>query len=168
MLQAFATSDRVVRSVSIVTAVLSIAGIAFLVALVWLFFSNRQTLAVRLFVVIVSTGLVELAMKMFLPQAPMPEGVGRSADHSPVVALSYPYPYPSGHMLRSVLLLGLIFVLWNNRPARMVIVILLAGMAVSRVYMGVHWATDVVGGALLGVAGLLWVFKNRKESRKWR
>ena len=44
-------------------------------------------------------------------------------------------------------------------PAITASIIALAGIA--RVYMGVHWASDVLGGLLLGVAtliGLLWVY----------
>jgi undecaprenyl-diphosphatase len=121
-----------------------------------LFLGGRRVLAGRLLAAFVVTGLVEFAMKMLLPQVPMPEETARSTDPSPILEVAY--PYPSGHVLRSVILLGAVYVLWPNRFARAAVLIFLAGMAASRVYLGVHWASDVLGGALLGVAGIAWAF----------
>lgn len=133
-----------------------------LVALVvWLFLTNNRTLALRLSIAVFATSLVELAMKMWLPQLPMPEETSRAEDYSPIVDVPYAYPYPSGHMLRSVLLFGAIYLLWQNSVGRVLILLVLGGMAVTRVYMGVHWPSDVIGGALLGLAGLAWVFRKR-------
>ncbi|MGF1471601.1 MAG: phosphatase PAP2 family protein [Rubrobacteraceae bacterium] len=146
---------------------ISIAALAVLG--IWLFSTNRRVLAVRLAIALLVTSLVELSMKMLLPQAAMPEDTGRSTGYSPLVDVPYAHPYPSGHMLRSVLLLGVVFVLWKNRTARSLIVAALLGMAVSRMYLGVHWASDVIGGTLLGLAGLAWIFYHRKGgSKAWK
>ena len=145
-----------------VPGTLEYVGVAMLVLAAGLSLSGRRALAVSLVAVFVATGLLEFAMKLWLPQVPMPEEAARSTDPTPIVEVYYPYPYPSGHMLRSVVLLGAVFVLWPNRLLRAAILVVLSLVAASRVYLGVHWASDVIGGALLGIAGLAWAFKERK------
>lgn len=124
--------------------------------------AGRRELGWRLLAAFVATGLMELAMKFWLPQVMVPEDTARSSDETPLVEIAHPYPYPSGHMLRTSLLLGTVFVLWPNRAVRATIVAILAGMAATRVYLGVHWISDVVGGVLLGIAGVAWVVRKRK------
>ena len=141
---------------------IELTTVALLLLLTMLFFSGRRVLAGRILIVFLVTSVIEVAMKMWLPQVPLPEVYSRSDGHTPLVAIDYPYPYPSGHMLRATILLGAVFVLWKNRVGRVLLFIALIGMALSRVYMGVHWASDVIGGALLGVAGLAWAFGRRK------
>lgn len=144
-------------------------AVALALLLVALFFGGRRVLAGRILVAFLVTSVVEVAMKLWLPQVPLPDVFSRSDGHTPLVAIDYSYPYPSGHMLRTTILLGVVYVLWKNRLGRSLLAIFLLGMALSRVYMGVHWTSDVVGGVLLGVAGLAWAFGNRKRSsRAWR
>ncbi|MDP8949415.1 MAG: phosphatase PAP2 family protein [Actinomycetota bacterium] len=139
------------------------SGAAMLALAAGLFLAGRRALAGYLLVAFVATGLLELAMKLWLPQVPVPEEAARSTDPTPTLEVHTPHPYPSGHMLRSVILLGAVFVLWPNRILRGAILVSLIGLAASRVYLGVHWASDVIGGALLGVAGLAWVFRKASQ-----
>ena len=66
------------------------------------------------------------------------------------------HPFPSGHVTGTAALLGIVAVCIGVGRSRTVRA-LLAGLVVagalivafSRLYLGVHWLTDVVGGALL-------------------
>jgi undecaprenyl-diphosphatase len=70
--------------------------------------------------------------------------------------------YPSGHMMRSVLIYGLgAFVVrrlaappWMRTMAAPVAAIVVGLMALDRIYLGVHWQSDIVGGLLMGGAAL--------------
>jgi membrane-associated phospholipid phosphatase len=77
--------------------------------------------------------------------------------------------FPSGHMVRTVVMYGLVgFVIyrlapweWARRWAVPVAVVIIACMALDRLYLDVHWQSDVVGGLLLGglalAAAITWL-----------
>jgi membrane-associated phospholipid phosphatase len=85
--------------------------------------------------------------------------------------------FPSGHMLRSVIAFGLLaFVVRRLSTSPLVRGIALAAatvivvlVAFDRVYLNVHWESDVVGGLILGAIGLLagtvWLDRPRSPSR---
>jgi len=61
-----------------------------------------------------------------------------------------PYAFPSGHMLRTTFLVAMISA---HRPRwRWWGYAVVLSMAVTRLYCNEHWASDVVGGTLLGWA----------------
>jgi membrane-associated phospholipid phosphatase len=76
--------------------------------------------------------------------------------------------FPSGHTAAAICFYGAIaaIVLWRYRAAALrVLVIALAvliplGVAASRLYRGMHFPSDVLGGVLLGVAWLTLVTRN--------
>jgi undecaprenyl-diphosphatase len=71
--------------------------------------------------------------------------------------------FPSGHMVRSVIAYGLIaFVVQRLAPwplarslAIPVATAIIVLIAFDRLYLDVHWESDVVGGVLLGAIGLV-------------
>ena len=82
--------------------------------------------------------------------------------------------FPSGHMVRTVVVYGLLaFVvrrLSRSRTARSlaipVAIVIIVLMVVDRLYLDVHWESDVIGGLLLGgialVAATVWLDRPRK------
>ena len=81
--------------------------------------------------------------------------------------------YPSGHTLRAVLVYGLLaFVIYRLAPRGLVrtlaipaAAVIISLVALDRLYLGVHWTSDVIGGLLLGgialTAAIVWLDKPR-------
>jgi len=83
------------------------------------------------------------------------------------------FSFPSGHSLFSMVLYGLIAYLVlgrRGRPLRHLVVVLAAaalvmGIGLSRIYLGMHWPTDVLAGYLTGgvwLGAVIWI------DRRWR
>ncbi|GAA2142601.1 hypothetical protein GCM10009844_13940 [Nocardioides koreensis] len=73
------------------------------------------------------------------------------------------WSYPSGHTLQATAAYGVLVVLLASGRAARTRALLAGGaalvvavVAASRVYLGMHWLTDVLGSVTLGVALLCW------------
>ena len=146
-----------------------VAGAILFLLLATLFLGGRRVLAGRLLAVFVATGLLELAIKLYLPHLALPprevahtEYLTSPANTAIEEIIGGTNSYPSGHMLRGVIVLGVLYWLSSSRVLRAGVVTALLGLAAARIYFEVHWASDVVGGALLGAVGLLWAFGAKK------
>jgi len=153
------------RSLDLPSSLLSLAGSAeFTVPLfALLVLLSRPELRVKLVILFAFLTLLEVGGKMLINQPEPPDELVRYIFRfgTPTGRISTPFSYPSGHAARTSFLAVLavaLIVQSRARPAtrRILTALVLAaaaGMLVSRVYIGDHWLSDVLGGALLG-AGL--------------
>jgi undecaprenyl-diphosphatase len=106
--------------------------------------------------------------------------IGRQRPPANLVQVFYPMQtsgFPSGHAMFSIMVLGLlayfIFINMKNRILRTVVlaglIALILLIGISRVYLGVHWPSDVVGGYVIGGAlltALIWFYRTKKVHRE--
>lgn len=148
------------------SAVIVPAFAAVVAVLLW-----RHRPGAALFLGVVSLGALVLnaTMKVFF-QRPRPV--------LPWAHVLPDYSFPSGHTMNAlVFYLALALILWSIRGRRIglaavaVASIIVLGVGASRIYLGYHYLTDVVGGLLAGIAWLLVVgtaLRARPAWRQWR
>lgn len=135
-----------------------------IVAVLWLAIrKKRPHEAVYLAVVQVGSNSLNPAMK-FLYDRDRPNIIPKRGWHEWAA-------YPSGHAIASIaVLLTLAVVLYRVKGWRWpvyAIAPLLVISLISRVYLGVHWPTDVIGGVFMGVTWLGFTyFAFREDSRR--
>lgn len=121
--------------------------------------------------------LIEIYGKFFVWHRPPPQFMLRTQNLLPLSPFEVrtQNSYPSGHAGRTLFVsVILLILLWQNKRFNFVTKVLLSGliaafdvtMVVSRVYLGEHWTSDVIGGSILGASFGLFsaMFLNKKES----
>jgi len=136
--------------------------IGFCLLMMVLFLAKRNLLGIVGWLMIVPASVVEVFGKLVVFHPGPPVFFHRSLlpTSLPSFYVHTDFSYPSGHMTRTIFIItifvSILILSSRNLPFRLfslLILLLLAFlMGVTRVYLGEHWLSDVLGGALLGVA----------------
>ncbi|MFG2874257.1 phosphatase PAP2 family protein [Streptomyces sp. NPDC048337] len=120
------------------------------VACVGLWWRGRRERALRVALATVVASVVQQGMKALV-------GRGRPVWPDPVDSALFA-AYPSGHAMTATVVCGLLLWLlpraaprWAVRSAWTAAAVSVLGVGFTRLYLGVHWLSDVVAGWLLGV-----------------
>lgn len=128
-----------------------------------LLFKNKKYNDIKLFSLALIIGNIVVYIIKFL--------VGRNRPDILQLVTETTKSFPSGHAYISTLLYGLIVILVNkytNNKYKTIIIpiyilfILLIGF--TRIYLGVHYFSDIIGGYLLGFITLLIIYPFFKKS----
>lgn len=137
------------------------------IVFVALFYFNRQKITALWLAssMILISGIGNHALKLFFQRA--------RPTILPHLVTEHSFSFPSGHSTASTLLYGtLIFVaglFFKEKIPRLMVQIVLGllifSIIVSRIYLGVHYPSDVLGGLLFGSSWLLFTYPYYKEKK---
>ena len=124
-----------------------------LAIMITIFSKNKKTAFIIDLNLIIIT-IFNLILKNII-QRPRPEGYRLIAESG--------YSFPSGHSMISMAFYGLIiYMIWKNMKNKklrnivcVLITILVILIGISRIYLGVHYASDVIGGFVVSIAYLI-------------
>jgi len=141
---------------SLISTIGSPVGMAVLVICVAIVLALTHRYRWLLYLLVTSGGgsLLNMELKRYFERA--------RPDIAEMLRLAHGYSFPSGHAMGSTVVLGALSYLavrttthWRWKAAWLALTwTLIAAIALSRVYLGVHWISDVAAGV---VAGALWV-----------
>ncbi len=154
--------DRLMQAITFVGEPSFLLVISLIVAS-WLLFRRRRSAATTLAIACIGAiGLNFLLKNLFARARPMLWQ--RSVD------VSF-YSFPSGHAMVSLVIYGMLSYLLATRFHRYrksifsVTILLIAAIGFSRLYLGVHWPTDVIAGY---AAGFVWLIACIFSLEVWR
>jgi membrane-associated phospholipid phosphatase len=131
-----------------------------LVAITATFFALRRQWLEAIFILLTTSSvLLAFALKEIVHRArPFPAAENATG----LIQNISQYSYPSGHVLFFVVFFGfLAYLAWINFAGRVRIIVIFTCAALiiligpSRVFLGAHWASDVIGSYIIGT---IWLF----------
>lgn len=147
----FQLSERIIRQSSLLDSVIIFSGtylpyIVFAGIIVWLAFNwNRNTLLYLAGAAVLSRFIiVEIIRVIWERSRPFVQ-----ENIVPLISHSASASFPSGH---ASFFFALSFVIYlNNKKAGIVFLILSSIIVIARVLSGIHWFSDIIVGAAIGI-----------------
>jgi undecaprenyl-diphosphatase len=147
------TLDRVMGIVSFLAGYTVITAVSIGAILVWGFREGRWGRVQVLLAGAIGVGLISQTAKYVVGRPRPPAADLLAVDGA---------AFPSGHSMQVVVVWGLVLLIVVGLEARgsrrllaiLVLVVVSVAVGVSRVYLGAHWPSDVLGGWVLGTAWL--------------
>lgn len=132
----------------------------------FIFLKYRSELIFYVFVVLGSYGLNEVLKSLFHRDRPILHRLAEAGGFS----------FPSGHSMIAVAFYSaLTFLLWRHISTRLgrtilifISVFFILAIGISRIYLGVHYPSDVIGGYFASgffVATSIWFYQRYREKR---
>ena len=126
-----------------------------LIIAVFLYFKKKEKQAIFLASTILTTGIIiKLLKEIFQRARPLIQESG--------------FSFPSGHTTITIVFLGLIVYLFVDKKhkfaATLTATLIILFVGFTRIYLQVHWLTDVVGGIFIG--GII-LIASIKFIKKW-
>jgi membrane-associated phospholipid phosphatase len=131
-----------------------------LLSIIYIVFSPR--LGITLGFGLLTGGIFNSLLK-FIFKSPRPFGLEESIANLQESARELAFGFPSGHVHSSIIIWGLLFYYVPNKIFRTICVIIIAIMPLTRMYLGVHFLGDVIGGFLFGGINLLLIVWFREK-----
>lgn len=156
----------IMKFFSFIGAGSSIKAIALITAIILFFFFKHRSELLLFAVVLIGSHFLFRTLKLLFHRA--------RPDLHRLVEIGG-YSFPSGHATNAITVYGIIsFLLWRHIPVRwgrtLLIVfssIMIGAIGVSRIYLGVHYPSDVIAGYFAGgfwVILAIWIYQFAKEN----
>jgi membrane-associated phospholipid phosphatase len=127
------------------------AGIpVFIVLLPILYFFYNQRFGTKMGIAIMLTGISNGLLK-FYSASPRPTGLSEKFYSLQDYVKESSFGFPSGHSHISILLWGMIFLQFKDLRVRALAIFFMIFTPFSRIYSGIHYPGDVLGGILTGI-----------------
>lgn len=127
--------------------------IFFMLFLPLIYWSVNRRLGIRLLFALMFVGITSSLLKEIF-QRPRPFQVSDEVD---MWIIQDGFGLPSGHVMNIIIIWGYFALELQKRWAYWAVGILTVLMGWARMYLGVHFPQDVIGGVIFGVVGL-WIY----------